>query len=222
MNRAGPAVYARAVPSGSGATDVSLFAALGGGEGLAADASSLPAEGMPSDAQIVALAREDPAQALDVIYKAYRARIYSFLLRFLGDPELAADVAQDAFTKTYRTLPTLTRDHKVLPWLYRIASNTAIDHVRRRKRVAWVRLGGVTHTSDEPRESGPAEAVGEREHVQGVLRRLPPENAMALLLHAVEGYSYKEIADIQGCSMTAVRSRIARAREAFRREYATK
>ncbi len=45
---------------------------------------------------------------------------------------------------------------------------------------------------------------------------------MALLLHAVEGYSYKEIAEIQGCTMTAVRSRIARAREAFRREYATK
>ena len=201
---------------------VSLFAAFGAGEGLASDAS-VPLEGdVPSDAQIVALAREDPAQALDVIYKAYRARIYSFLIRFLADPELAADVAQETFTRSYRTLATLTRDHKVLPWLYRIASNVAIDQVRRRRRVIWVRLGGVTDTPDEPGEEGHAEGVGEREHVQATLRRLPPENAMALLLHAVEGYSYREIAEIQGTSMTAVRSRIARARQAFRKEYATK
>jgi RNA polymerase sigma-70 factor (ECF subfamily) len=211
------------VPSRYGVAETSLFAAFGAGEGLAADAAGFPIEGdVPSDAQIVALAREDTAAALDVIYKAYRSRIYSFLLRFFGDPELAADVAQDTFTKTYKTLPTLTRDHKVLPWLYRIANNTAIDHARRRKRIAWVRLTTVSDTSEEPGRAGPADDVGEREHVQATLRQLPPENAMALLLHAVEGYSYKEIAEIQGCTMTAVRSRIARAREAFRREYATK
>ena len=54
-----------------------------------------------------------------------------------------------------------------------------------------------------------------------MLRTLSPENAAALLLHALEGYSYKEIAEIQGCTLTAVRSRIARAREAFRLAYAT-
>jgi RNA polymerase sigma factor (sigma-70 family) len=61
--------------------------------------------------------------------------------------------------------------------------------------------------------------VPEREQIQTVLRGLPPENAIALLLHAVEGYSYDEIAQIQGCTMTAVRSRIARARASFRRAY---
>jgi RNA polymerase sigma-70 factor (ECF subfamily) len=211
------------VPSHRGVPGISLFAALNAGEGLAANAvGAATATDLPSDAQIIALAHEDTALALDVIYKAYRGRIYSFLLRFLGDPELAADITQDAFTKTYRSLGSLTREHKVLPWLYRIASNTAIDHVRRRKRFAWVRLTSVADTRDEPDVAGPAEGVGERQQVQAVLRTLPPENAMALLLHAVEGYSYKEIAEIQRCTMTAVRSRIARAREAFRREYATK
>ena len=61
--------------------------------------------------------------------------------------------------------------------------------------------------------------VPEREHIQTVLRGIPSENAIALLLHAVEGYSYTEIAEIQRCTMTAVRSRIARARAAFRRAY---
>jgi len=215
--------YARAVPARYGVADASLFSAFGAGEGIAANAAGVPLAGdLPSDAQVIALAREDPAAALDVIYKAYRSRIYSFLLRFLGDAELAADVAQETFTKTYKTLPTLTREHKVLPWLYRIAGNTAIDHVRRRKRVTWVRLADVTRSNDEPGSAGHEGDVGEREHVQATLRKLPPENAMALLLHAVEGYSYNEIAEIQGCTMTAVRSRIARAREAFRREYATK
>ena len=211
------------MPARYGAADASLFSAFGAGEGIAASAAGVPvAADAPSDAQVIALAREDPAAALDVIYKAYRSRIYSFLLRFLGDPELAADVAQEAFTKTYKTLPTLTRDHKVLPWLYRIAGNTAIDHIRKRRRVTWVRMTDVTRTPDEPGTAGHEGDVGEREHVQATLRKLPPENAMALLLHAVEGYSYNEIAEIQGCTMTAVRSRIARAREAFRREYATK
>ena len=210
------------MPARSGLT-TTLFAALGAGEGAVAGSASVPASAdFPADAQIIALAHEDPALALDVIYKAYRGRIYSFCLRFLGDPELAADVVQDTFTKSYKTMSTLTRDHRVLPWLYRIASNTAIDHVRRRKRVTWVRLSSVSESPEEPTEAGHAEGVGERQHVQEVLRTLPPENAVALLLHAVEGYSYKEIADIQGCTMTAVRSRIARAREAFRKGYATK
>ncbi len=150
------------MPSRYAAVETSLFAAFGAGEGLAADAAGFPIEGdPPNDAQIVALAREDPAAALDVIYKAYRSRIYSFLLRFFGDPELAADVAQDTFTKTYRTLPTLTRDHKVLPWLYRIASNTAIDHARRRKRIVWLRMSDVKNTTAEPEQAGHAEGVGD-------------------------------------------------------------
>jgi RNA polymerase sigma-70 factor (ECF subfamily) len=200
---------------------LSAFATLGDGEGFAAAGVPLGADA-PSDAQVIALAREDPAQALDVIYRAYRARIYSFLLRFLADPEIAADITQDTFTRTYRAFDTLTREHRVLPWLYRIANNAAIDHVRRRKRIPWLRLAKIENSTEEPGAEPHDAAVGEREHVQAVLGRLPPENAMALLLHAVEGYSYKEIAEIQGCTLTAVRSRISRARESFRREYATK
>jgi RNA polymerase sigma factor (sigma-70 family) len=64
-------------------------------------------------------------------------------------------------------------------------------------------------------------AVPERDQLRRVLATLPVEHSAALLLHALEGYSYKEIADIQHCSVTAVRSRIARARQKFRTEYAT-
>ena len=178
--------------------------------------------GVISDAQLLALAAESRRDALDALYSAYKSRIYTFLLRFLADPELADDVTQEAFTKAFSALPKLERGTKVLPWLYRVASNTAIDHVRRRKRFTWVRMGAMQDTPHEPHSADESSAVGEREHVQAVLRALPPENAVALLLHALEGYSYKEIAEIQGASLTAVRSRIARARIAFKEGYATK
>ena len=173
----------------------------------------------PSDLQLVALAREAPADALAAMYSAYKGRIYTFLLRFLADPEMADDVTQETFTKAYAALDRLTREHRVLPWLYRIATNAAIDHVRRRKRIRWIHIGSVADTSEEPHMNDEHARVPEREHIQAVLRRLPPENAIALLLHAVEGYSYDEIAQIQNVTMTAVRSRIARARAAFRRVY---
>jgi RNA polymerase sigma-70 factor (ECF subfamily) len=190
----------------------------------AAGAGYAPADARTAltDAQLIALAREAHHDAFDLLYQAYKGRIYTFLLRFLQDPDAADDVTQETFTKAYRALETFQADHKLLPWLYRVASNAAIDQTRRGKRFRWLSMGKVEGTSDEPAlESGDRE-VSEREHVQATLGKLPPENAIALLLHAVEGYSYIEIAEIQGVTMTAVRSRIARARASFRKEYATK
>ena len=177
------------------------------------------AAGLISDAQLLALAAESQRDGLDALYSTYKSRIYTFLLRFVSEPELADDITQEVFTKAFHALPKLQRDTKILPWLYRVASNTAIDQIRRRKRFTWVRMTSIQHTSAEPHDTDVVGGFGEREHVQAVLRTLPPENAVALLLHALEGYSYKEIAEIQGCTMTAVRSRISRARAAFKAGY---
>jgi RNA polymerase sigma-70 factor (ECF subfamily) len=174
-----------------------------------------------ADAKVVALARESRADALNVIYATHKVRIYTFLLRLLADPAGADDLTQDVFTKAYQALGTLTDEHRVLPWLYRIATNTAIDHMRRRRRFVWLRVGRLAGTREEPLMKDEHGAVPEREQLRQVLAVLPVEQSAALLLHALEGYSYKEIADIQGCTVTAVRSRIARARQKFRAEYAT-
>ena len=174
-----------------------------------------------ADARLVALARESRGEALELIYSAYKSRIYSFLLRLLADPVGADDLTQDVFTKAFVALGTLTNDHRVLPWLYRIANNAAIDHVRRRRRFIWLRVGKLAGTGEEPVTPDEHGRVPERDQVRAVLATLPAEQATALLLHSLEGYSYKEIAEIQGCSLTAVRSRIARGRAAFRVTYAT-
>jgi RNA polymerase sigma-70 factor (ECF subfamily) len=174
-----------------------------------------------ADAQLVALARESRSDALELMYQTYRSRIYTFLLRLLGEPHAADDLTQDVFTKAYQALGSLTKEHRVLPWLYRIATNTAIDTLRRKKRFTWLRVGPLAGTREEPLMADEHGAIPERDHVRRVLATLPAEQSTALLLHALEGYSYKEIAEIQGCSVTAVRSRLARARQAFRTRYAT-
>src|SRR2546430_11355999 len=114
--------------------------------------------GVISDAQLLALAAESQRDALDALYSAYKSRIYTYLLRFLADPELADDVTQETFTKAFNALPKLDRGTKVLPWLYRVASNSAIDQLRRRRRFVWIRMGSMPNTAHEPRaaaESGP-------------------------------------------------------------------
>ena len=174
-----------------------------------------------ADPQLIALARESKEEALEVMYNAYKTRIYTFLLRLSADPETSDDLTQDVFTKAYVALGTLTNDHRVLPWLYRIANNAAIDHVRRRRRFTWLRVGKLAGTGEEPVMPDEHGRVPERDQVRALLATLPPEQATALLLHSLEGYSYREIAEIQGCTLTAVRSRIARGRAAFKVTYAT-
>ncbi len=191
------------------------------GAGLSASITAEAGRPAIADAQLIALAGESRGDALEVMYVTYKSRIHTFLLRLLADPEGADDLTQDVFTKAYQALGTLTRDHRVLPWLYRIATNTAIDHLRRKKRFTWLRVGRLAGTGEEPLMRDEQGELPERDQVQRVLATLPAEQSTALLLHALEGYSYKEIAEIQGCTLTAVRSRLARARQAFRTEYAT-
>ena len=171
------------------------------------------------DAQLVALAKEDRDRAFELLYNAYRGRIFTFLLRISGSTETADDLAQDTFVKAHGAISRLDRDQKLLPWLYRIANNTAIDHFRRRTRFSWLPWSALHGTTAEPRADDAHAATRTRAEIGEVLRELPPDNAAALLLHALEGYSYEEIARIQGCTMSAARSRIARARAAFKERF---
>src|SRR2546428_3159907 len=116
------------------------FATLGSPDRIARGVAEV---GVISDAQLLALAAESRRDALDALYTAYKSRIYTFLLRFLADAELADDITQEAFTKAFTALPKLESGTKVLPWLYRVASNSAIDHVRRRKRFSWIRIAAM-------------------------------------------------------------------------------
>lgn len=194
-----------------------------GDENAAAAFGSLAAEvAFPVDRQLVALAKVDLQAAFELLYNAYRGRIFTFLLRLSHSSEAADDLTQETFVKAYGALARCEPETKLLPWLYRIANNTGIDHFRRRTRFTWLPFGSVDGTPEEPRADDQQARVPERAAIEAVLATFPPENAAALLLHASEGYSYEEIAKIQGCTLPAVRSRIARARAAFKERWPTK
>lgn len=194
----------------------------GGGPNAAAAFASFAGDAAPPvDAQLVRLAKEDRRAAFEMLYNAYRGRIFTFLLRLARSSEVADDLAQETFLKAFRAFGRLDEDARLLPWLYRIANNTAIDHLRRGRLIGWLPWRSVHGTADEPQADDAHGRIPERSAIAAVLATLPAENVAALLLHAIEGYSYEEIAKIQGCTMPAVRSRIARARAAFKDRWPT-
>ena len=198
-----------------------LFSTRSGSDDAAPATRYGVSDRLPVDAQLVALARDDRDAAFELLYNAYRGRIFTFLLRLSGSAEAADDLVQDTFVKVHKAVGRLDDDQKLLPWLYRIANNTAIDHLRHRKRITWLSWGGVHGTAEEPHGADEQAGSRARADIADTLQQMPADNAAALLLHALEGYSYQEIAAIQGCSLTAARSRIARARAAFKDRYPT-
>lgn len=164
-----------------------------------------------TDAQAVAAARAGEAAAFARLYDAYAAPIYSHLRRLVGDESLAEDLAHDAFVRAHRHLASLRNPEAVRPWLYRIATNLALNALRRESRT-------------RPLEEAPGSTMGvddiaRRELVEQVLGRLPAEQRALLLLHLRQGFGLEEVARLLGVSYAAAKQRAYRARQAFIREY---
>lgn len=155
----------------------------------------------------------------DRIFTEYSAPIYNYALRMVGDADRAADIAQDTFIKAYRKLDTLTESSSTRSWLYRIATNTAIDEMRRRRHVA----AGLE--DDHPLEQadggpGPETQVMSGlmdERINRALLRLKPNHRQCLILSDVEDMSAVQIGEVMGMSNGAVRVLLCRARGEMRR-----
>lgn len=146
------------------------------------------------------------------LYSAHAPDIASFLLKLTGDREVASDLMQETFVRAIRSGADLRELHSPRAWLFRIAANLAHDHRRRRALLRFVPFSG--------REIG-ATGVGDPEGdlVHRALRALPVAQATTLLLHYEAGFSRKEIAQMEGVSEEAVKSRLARGRDAFARQF---
>src|SRR6476661_857697 len=154
----------------------------------ASPALPAPARSYPvsDDVELVARARSGDAVAFERLFERYHAPILNYLHRMVGDRALAEDLTQDAFVKAYRALPNTRPDLAFKAWIYRIATNTAISHLRRRKLVRWVPfMRGQDHASGETVER----TVGRRHDVEQALALLPKHYAAALLLRHYQGLS---------------------------------
>ena len=178
-----------------------------GSQGLTAD-----------DSDLVGRAREGDQVAFAQLFEHYHAPILNYLHRMVGDRAMAEDLTQDTFIKAYNALPSTRPDLAFKPWLYRIATNTAISQLRRRKIVQWIPfLPGHDHASEQSIER----SVSRRQDIEQTLSRLPQHYAAALLLPHYQGLSLAETADALGITENAAKLRLFRARKAFAQIYGT-
>jgi RNA polymerase sigma-70 factor (ECF subfamily) len=167
-------------------------------------------------------------EAFEALVIYYEPRIRRIIYAMTHDVQLTQDLCQETFLAAYRALPRMKGEElRFAPWLYRIALNQVRSEWRRRKHVMILPFSqpmGGDEVFDEPNEEYLVseerfeERVVESDMVQRVLAQLPSASAMCLLLDA-EGFTYKEIADTLQESLSAVRSRLSRARQAFQRLY---
>jgi len=175
-----------------------------------------------TDQYLVERVQSGDKQAFDILVKKYQHRIVKLVSRFLNDSGDVLDVTQEAFIKAYRALPNFRGDSAFYTWLYRIAINTAKNHlVSQGRRPPSIDLDA---SDAEQLDSSPAlkeYATPERlllkdeiEHVVAeTIESLPEDLRTAITLRELEGLSYEEIAEVMGCPVGTVRSRIFRARE---------
>ncbi len=161
-------------------------------------------------------AAQGNVEAFEAIYKAYAPYVYNVVYRMLHHPDDAQDVAQEVFITVYRKLKTFGFRSSLKTWVYRIATNLAINHARKREReqkrtVALDdRMTSVLAT--DPAQ-GAVEKHARREQVSALLAALNPDQRACLVLRDFEGLSYEEISDALGIKLNTVRSRLKRGRE---------
>jgi RNA polymerase sigma-70 factor (ECF subfamily) len=151
------------------------------------------------------------------LFQEHQRPILNYIYRLVSDPGRAEELTQDTFVRAYRALRRLPSDANHRAWLYRIATNTTYDYLRRRRLVQWLPLLGKDSTSVS--EDSPEASTVEQDLVWRCLDELSDNCRISLILFSVEGYSIREIASMLGKSEGAIKTRICRARERFRQVY---
>ena len=177
-----------------------------------------------TDSELVRRVQDGDRSAFDLLVLKYQHRIVKLVSRYVREPSEALDVTQETFLKAYRALPRFRGDSAFYTWIYRIAINTAKDHLvslsRRPREVDIENADGepigldeLQRSLDTPEHLLLTEEI--RETILEAMRRLPDDLREAITLREVDGLSYDEIAQVMDCPIGTVRSRIFRAREAI-------
>ena len=170
--------------------------------------------------EVVGDAQAGSITAFNTLFEYYNARICTYLARMVGNDEEGRDLAQETFIKVWRALPRMNDQSHFDTWLYRIATNTAIDHLRRRKFPWPLWKSSVEQEAFGPViTAGPEEQVEEAELVKLALAQLSPQYRACLLLQYVEGFTQREIASALNLSEKSISIYINRGCEQFRQAY---
>jgi RNA polymerase sigma-70 factor, ECF subfamily len=175
------------------------------------------------DNALVKRAQQGDKSAFDLLVRKYQHRIAAVVSRFIRDYGECQDVVQDSFIKAFKSLNSFRGDSQFYTWMYRIAVNTAKNHLASRKRwpgadveledAEFIEGGIYVQNNDTPEHELLREELAQV--VSKVLAQLPDEIRQAITLREMEGLSYEEIAEVMNSPVGTVRSRIFRAREAI-------
>jgi RNA polymerase sigma-70 factor (ECF subfamily) len=180
--------------------------------------------GQISDQQLVERVQQGDKNAFNLLVQKYQSKVINLIARYVRNQADVADVAQEAFIKAYRALPNFRGESAFYTWLYRIAVNTAKNHLVAQGRRAPANDVDAEEAeyydgSDALKEFASPERLMLSDEIQKVvfdtLDALPEELKMAISLRELDGMSYEEIANVMECPVGTVRSRIFRAREAI-------
>lgn len=179
-----------------------------------------------TDNILVERVQQGDKRAFDLLVQKYQQRIVKLIARYVSDPSETLDVAQEAFIKAYRALPSFRGESAFYTWMYRIAINTAKNYLVAKSR----RPPGDDINADEAISINAPEMLRDNDSPEQILlmeemkqiileaiEALPEELKTAITLRELEGLSYEEIAEAMECPIGTVRSRIFRAREAIDR-----
>ncbi len=175
-----------------------------------------------NDNTLVARVRGGDKQAFNLLVEKYQYRIRSLISRLIADSSEQEDIVQETFIKAYRAIGRFRGDSAFYTWLYRIAVNTAKNHLasnRRRPPTQDIEINGEAplRTPERLIETNTPEVILQNdqlvEAIRKAIRGLPQELRQAITLRELEGLSYEDIAEAMGCPIGTVRSRIFRARE---------
>ncbi len=188
-------------------------------------AIAMPGEAVETN-ELVARHLSGDARAFGELVGRYHGRLLNFTHRMIGDRERAEDLVQEAFIRVSRHLHRFDPSKKFSTWVYTIASNLAKNELRSHRRSPLVFYQSARAPGDEDHSplqyedsrSRPDDMFAGRqlkELVEATLARLSPQYRQVLILREFEGRSYEEIAEIAGCNLGAVKSRLHRARACF-------
>ena len=176
----------------------------------------------PADHHLVLRVQKGDKRAFDLLVLKYQYKLQAIVGRFIRDADEVADVTQEAFIKAYKALPKFRGESQFYTWLYRIAINTAKNHLvskSRRPANTDIDIEDAEQFANNDKlidEASPESSLMTDELsaiIKNSLRALPEDLRTALTLREFEGMSYEDIAAVMDCPVGTVRSRIFRARE---------
>jgi RNA polymerase sigma-70 factor (ECF subfamily) len=175
--------------------------------------------------RLVRRCQKGDADAFDALVGVYERKMYNLAYRMAGNHHDATELAQEIFIRLHRSIRKFKWRSKFSTWFYRLAMNVCCSGLRRRRRIASVEVYSIDDERDseegtwrnDPADEGPRpdeEVVGQEvlEQVQAVIASMPEDFRTVLVLRDINGMVYEEMAEVLGCSLGTVKSRLARAR----------